>query len=477
MTLRDLMAATAVVEAAGAVDETLVTAVEHETAKVVPGALFCCVPGSRVDGHDLAPAAVDAGARSLLCERLLPLDVAQVRVASVRRAMGPVAAAFHGDPSRHLTVVGVTGTNGKTTTTHLVRTCLEATGRATGMLGTMTGTRTTPEAPDLQRALAGFRADGKAAATIEVSSVGLRSHRVDGTWFAAGVFTNLSPDELSIHGSIEQYFEAKASLFRPDLCALGVVNGDDEWGRRILDRAPIPLVPFGRADATIVREERNTSTFEWRAQRITLPFTGGFNVLNALAAATAASALGIDDDVIARALSGAEPLPGHAVDVDAGQPFRVVVDFAHSGGALAAVLQEMRRMAPPGARVHVVFGCGGERDTSRRPLMGRAAAEHGDVIVVTSDNPRHEEPMAIIDAIVSGAREVESVAVVQVEPDRRKAIMLAVAAAQPGDVVIIAGKGPETGQIIGDVVVPFDDREVAREAIEATRRGDGGMTP
>lgn len=449
---------------------------EQDTARVVPGTLFCCVRGSRVDGHDLAAAAIDRGAGSLLCERILPVSVAQIRVGDARRAIGPVAARFHGSPSHALTVVGVTGTNGKTTTTHLVRAALEAAGMPTGVIGTMTGERTTPEASDLQRTLARFVADDKAAAAIEVSSVGLARHRVDGTWFEAAIFTNLSPDELTIHGSIESYFEAKASLFRRDRCAVGIVNGDDEWGRVLLDRATTtaaapPLVSFGRGDVDLIDEGRSSSTFVWRGHRIVLPLPGEFNVMNAVAAATAAAELGVSEDVIASALSSVEPLAGHSVDVEMGQPFRVVVDFAHSGGALAAVLQTVRQAAPPGARVHVVFGCGGDRDASRRPIMGRAAAENADVVVVTSDNPRHEEPMAIIDEILAGATAAATDAALHVDVDRRSAIARTVGAAVAGDVVVIAGKGHETGQVIGDRTLPFDDREVARAAL-----GDLGWT-
>jgi UDP-N-acetylmuramoyl-L-alanyl-D-glutamate--2,6-diaminopimelate ligase len=328
----------------------------------------------------------------------------------------------------------------------------------------MTGERTTPEASELQQILGRFVDEGRQAAAIEVSSVGLERHRVDGTWFAAGIFTNLTPDELTIHGSVERYFEAKASLFQPDRCGVAVVNADDEWGRRILEKASTKMAPFSHADAHVLREERSSTTFVWRGRQIVLPLPGEFNVMNALAAATAAAALGLPDDVISAGLSSVQPLPGHAADVDAGQPFRVVVDFAHSGGGLAAVLQSVRRAAAPRARIHVVFGCGGNRDSSRRPIMGRAAAENADVVHVTSDNPRHEEPMAIIEEIVAGAREGGHTEL-RVEPDRRVAIEQALAMAGAGDVVVIAGKGHETGQIVGDETLPFDDTEVAREAL------------
>lgn len=478
LALRDLIHAASVVETAGPVDRTEVTAVEQDHRRVTQGTLFCCVRGGRVDGHDLASQAIERGARSLLCERLLPVDVAQVRVHDVRRTMGPLAAYFHGEPSRALTVVGVTGTNGKTTTTHLVRACLEAAGRPTGLIGTMATERTTPEATDLQRILAGFVAEKKKAAAIEVSSVGLAKHRLDGTWFSAGVFTNLTPDELSIHGSVEAYFEAKASLFQPGRCAVGVVNSDDEWGQRILARAAVSLVGFGRADVEILASDASSTTFMWRGERIRLPLPSEFNVMNAVAAATAAAEVGVEADVIAGALTAVTPLPGHSADVDAGQPFRVVVDFAHSAGALTAVLDSVRVHADGGARVLVVVGCGGDRDPSRRPLMGRAAAESADVVVVTSDNPRHEEPMGIIEEILGGVRTVRDAAAdVYVEPDRRAAIALAITSARPGDVVVIAGKGHETGQIIGDETVPFDDSEVALELLGGGSPAGGDAAP
>ncbi len=438
---------------------TEVLDVTYDSTATGPGSLFCCLRGGRVDGHDFAGRAVEAGASALLCERPLALDVAQVVVADARAAMAPAAAALWGDPSRELAVVGITGTNGKTTTALLVQACLRAAGRATEVIGTMTGARTTPEAPDLQRLLAAARDRGEAAVALEVSSVGLAQHRVDAVWFTAGVFTNLSPDELAFHGSVEAYFEAKASLFDPARCAVGVVNEGDEWGRRIIDRGGLALRPFSLADAEGLTLGPGRSSFVWRGQRIELALEGAYNVENALAAATAVAELGVDEATIAAGLGGFEAVDGHGEDVDAGQPFRVVVDFAHTAGALAAVLDSVRASAEPGARVLVVFGCGGDRDPNRRPLMGAAAAAHADVVVVTSDNPRTEDPVRIVEQVADGARRARELLV---EPDRRAAIGLALDAARPGDVVVIAGKGHETGQVIGDQTIPFDDREVAR---------------
>ena len=293
-----------------------------------------------------------------------------------------------------------------------------------------------------------------------MSSVGLAQHRVDGTSFAAGVFTNLAPDELRFHGTMEEYFAAKASLFAPGRAAVGVVNADDEWGSRLLAEGSIPMVPFSLTDAEGLEVTAEGSRFTWRGSRFRLSLPGDYNVMNALAAATAAAELGVSAAVAADALASFEPAPGYAAEVDAGQPFRVLVDFAHTGQALRSVLRSVRPAG--GGRVIAVFGCGGDRDPTRRQLMGEAAASEADVVVVTSDNPRSEDPMAIISAVVAGVGDHPAL---HVEPDRRAAIALALEQARDGDVVVIAGKGPETGQIIGAQVLPFDDREVALELL------------
>jgi UDP-N-acetylmuramoyl-L-alanyl-D-glutamate--2,6-diaminopimelate ligase len=454
--------------------------VTHDSSTVDRGSLFCCVPGGRRDGHDFAPAAVAAGAVALLVER--PLDalaVAQVVVPDARAAMAPLAAALHGHPSRALQVVGVTGTNGKTTTTYLVRSILEEAGRPTGVLGTMSGSRTTPEATDLQRALAGFRDEGRVAAAIEVSSVGIVQHRIDATWFSAVVFTNLSQDHLDDHGTMDDYFEAKARLFEPDRAAVAVVNRDDEHGRILLERARLPTRAYGLDDAVDLELGVGWSTFRWEGRPVRLPLDGAYNVVNAIAAATTARELGVDAGAVAEGLSSVGVVAGHAEAVDEEQDFRVVVDYAHTPLALESVLLAARRAAGEHGRVLAVFGCGGERDPSKRAPMGWAASSVADVVVVTSDNPRHEDPDAIVAAVVEGAT---GGAQVLVEPDRRAAIALAFARASAGDVVVIAGKGHETGQAIGDHVLPFDDRAVAVELLHrsslprrtAGRDGSGG---
>jgi UDP-N-acetylmuramoyl-L-alanyl-D-glutamate--2,6-diaminopimelate ligase len=443
-----------------------VTDVVHDSRQVTPGSLFCCLRGGTVDGHVFAATAIEAGASALLVDHRLPLPVDQVVVDDTRAAMGHLAAAFHGNPSRHLTVVGVTGTNGKTTTAHLLGAVLEHAGWPTAVLGTLSGVHTTPEAPDLQRRLAELRAEGRRAVAMEVSSHALALHRVDATRFTVSVFTNLGRDHLDFHGTIERYFAAKARLFEPDLTATGVVNVDDARGRLLVDAAQIPTVAYSLDDVSGLAVGPTVCSFVWRGRAVRLPLGGRFNVSNALAAATAASVLGIDDDTIAAGLSAVPPVPGRFEAVDAGQPFSVIVDYAHTPDGLREALQAARDAAR-GGRVLVVFGCGGDRDVAKRPEMGAAAAALADVVVITSDNPRSEDPVSIIDSVTSGIASPAPARVV-VEADRRAAIALALGQARPRDVVVIAGKGHETTQTIGHEVLPFDDRAVARELLEGT---------
>jgi UDP-N-acetylmuramoyl-L-alanyl-D-glutamate--2,6-diaminopimelate ligase len=388
-----------------------------------------------------------------------------VVVDDTRGAMAPLAAAFYGRPSAAMTVVGVTGTAGKTTTTHLLASIFDTAGRPCGVLGTLTGVHTTPEAPELQRRLSAFRAEGKVAVAMEVSSHALEQRRVDGTRFAVAVFTNLGRDHLDFHGTPERYFAAKARLFDPALSDRGVANADDPHGHVLIDAAPVPMTAFSMIDAVDLIVGPLSSRFRWRGRPVSLPIGGRFNVANALAAATAASVAGVDDAAIADGLAASSPVPGRFEPVDAGQPFRVIVDFAHTPESLSSVLAAAREVAR-GGRVIVTFGCGGDRDPAKRPAMGAAAADAADVVVVTSDNPRSEDPAAIIGAVTSGIP-VAARARVVTEPDRRSAIAGALAAAGPGDVVVIAGKGHETGQAFADRTVAFDDRAVARELLGA----------
>ena len=445
-----------------------IVAIGQDSDAVAPGTLFCCVPGSRVDGHDFAAAAVAAGASALLVQRFVDVDVPQVLVDDVRAAMGPMAAALHGHPSRRMAVVGVTGTNGKTTTTFFLRSVLEAAGRRAAVIGTLSGDAsrsggrsgpgTTPAAPDLQAHLAELAGEGFQAVAMEVSSHALVQHRVDGVRFAVAVFTNLSQDHLDFHGTLEDYFAAKASLFLPDRAAVGVINADDPWGRRLLESASLPTRPFGLADAVGLEVDRRGSSFTWQGQPVRLRLAGVVNVANALAAAAAARELGVDAAAVAEGLSALEAVRGRYEPVDRGQPFSVLVDYAHTPDALERALAGARQMAGEG-RVLVVFGCGGERDRAKRPLMGEVAARLADVAVLTNDNPRSEDPAAIIEEVRAGAEGLV------VEPDRRAAIALAFERARPGDVVVLAGKGHEATQVIGGDGRPFDDRAVAAELL------------
>jgi UDP-N-acetylmuramoyl-L-alanyl-D-glutamate--2,6-diaminopimelate ligase len=451
---------------------TDVSSVEFDSRQVGEGSLFCCVPGAHTDGHHFAAAAVHGGATSLLCDHFLDLDVTQVRVAAgmVRPAMAEVASAFFGHPSRALTMVGVTGTNGKTTVTQLVRSILERSGRPTGVIGTLDGVRTTPEAPVLQGLLAGFRDAGRQAAAMEVSSHALAQHRVDAILFDVAAFTNLSRDHLDHHGSMDGYFAAKAQLFEPSRARLAVVNVDDPWGRRLAGRlADHRVVRVQRSDATDLGLSLGSTAFTWRGRRLTVPLSGAFNVDNALVAATVASSLGVDENQIADGLASVPPVPGRMEVVSAGFPFAVMVDYAHTPAGLDATLSSARGLAGP-ARVICLFGCGGDRDRGKRPEMGAVAARWSDEIVLTSDNPRSEDPMSIIAEIRSGiADTVDPV----VEPDRAEAIRIAVAMARPGDVLILAGKGHETSQVTADRVVPFDDRVEATRALAERFDGTG----
>ena len=473
MRLDALLAHVDVLEWRGDPSTVHVTAVGHDTRALVPGALFFCVRGAVTDGHDHAGEAVASGAVALLVERFVALDVVQARVADVRAAMAPAAAAFYGEPSKALEVVGVTGTNGKTTTTHLLRAVLAAHGWRTEVIGTLGGARTTPESPELQAGLARALAAGCKAAAVEVSSHALVQHRVDAVRFAVAAFTNLGRDHLDYHGDIESYFAAKAMLFEPGRAVRGVVNADDPYGRRLLRTAPVPLRPYSLADADDLRVGPDATTFCWEGRPVNLALGGRFNAANAICAATVARELGVGADAVAAGLSSITSVPGRYERVDAGQPFAVVVDYAHTPDALAEVLRAARESAPAG-RVTVVFGCGGDRDRTKRPLMGEVATTLADMAVLTSDNPRSEDPIAVIEDVRAGVRAEERL---RVEPDRQAAIDLAVGQAQDGDVVVIAGKGHETDQAFADRVVPFDDRQAARRALAARSGGWAGPRP
>lgn len=447
-----------------------ISGITHDSRRVVPGSLFCCVRGVMRDGHSFAREAVEHGALALLVDHRLDdlADVAQVKVAHVRRAIGPIASELYGNPSRHMSTIGITGTNGKTTTAHLLGSILSADGMVTEVMGTLSGGLTTLEAADLQSRLADLRSAGTRAVVMEVSSHALTLDRVLGTSFAVGVFTNLGRDHLDFHGTQEAYFEAKARLFRADLTRVGVVNADDVHGARLLAEASIPMVPFSANDVTDVTVTATEHSYTWRGMRITVGIGGAFNVMNSLAAATTARELGIESDVIAEGLRRAPVVSGRFEHVDAGQDFVVLVDFAHTPDGLAEVLRTVRQSNPEG-RVILVFGCGGDRDKMKRPMMGETAAGLADLVVVTSDNPRSEDPEAIIASIVAGIPDHLRHRLIGVDADRRAAISLALRSAVTGDVVIVAGKGHETTQTIGGEAFEFDDRMVVRELLGVRR--------
>ncbi len=456
----------------------------HDTRRVSDGTLFFCVPGTTTDGHDLAGAAVAAGAAALVVERPVEVDpaVPQLVVDSVRAAMPIAADEFFGRPTEHLQVVGVTGTNGKSTTTLLLRSILERAGRRTGLIGTIewvvggerrAAPHTTPEAIELQRLFREMLDAGDEAVAIEASSHGSHYRRLDRVRFDALVFTNLTQDHLDLHGDMEEYFQAKRRLFAGVTPPPAAVNVGDPYGRRLADELAgagrAPLVTFGlRAEADVRADglDLGVSGSRFRAAGIDieLPLLGVFNVENTLAAVAGALLLDVDDAAIRDGIAAVRGVPGRFESVDEGQPFAVVVDYAHTPDALETVLRTARALGD--GRLIVVFGAGGDRDHDKRPLMGQVARQLADVVIVTSDNPRSEEPLAIIEDVLVGAgTEVE------VDPDRASAIRRAIETASAGDVVVIAGKGHEQGQEIGGVVTPFDDRDIARAALRARREG------
>jgi UDP-N-acetylmuramoyl-L-alanyl-D-glutamate--2,6-diaminopimelate ligase len=528
-----------------------VASLAYDSRKVRPGALFFCVPGEHSDGHDHAAQAVKAGAVALVVERPLGLGVPEVEVASARGAMGPLAARFYGDPTAELEVVGVTGTNGKTTTAFLARALLEAEGKRCGLLGTVASVvggeerggrehpiqRTTPEAIDLQADFRAMLDGGERACAMEVSSHALALGRTDGVRFAAAIFTNLTQDHLDFHGTMEEYFQAKRSLFVPTAPSVSVINIDDPYGRRLAAELP-DAVTFAiehEADyrAREVRVGRGGCRLRLETpggeRPLSLPLPGRFNVANALGAFAAVHALAeagrhrhateagrhspsariprsvsipvsaSDLDTLVGALERGVRVPGRLEAVDEGQEYAVLVDYAHTPDSLENVLRAARELAK--GRVICVFGAGGDRDKGKRALMGEIGGRLADVVIVTSDNPRSEEPEAIIAEILEGAARARHIGAPLAETgtdwgdtrsaripesasaggaclpasvvalvDRRAAIGRAIEAARPGDVLLIAGKGHEQGQeFAAGRKVPFDDVTVAREALRARR--------
>ncbi|HEX6117229.1 MAG TPA: UDP-N-acetylmuramoyl-L-alanyl-D-glutamate--2,6-diaminopimelate ligase [Solirubrobacterales bacterium] len=469
----------------------------YDSGRVGPGTLFVCVPGQTRDGHDFAPQAVASGAAALVVERPLGLGVPEVQVDDARAAMAPLAARFHGDPTGELRVAGITGTNGKTTTAFLLRDVLEAAGIGTGLLGTVKQVvggaesevvRTTPEAIDLQATFRAMLDAGDRACVMEVSSHALALRRTAEIRFEVAVFTNLTQDHLDFHADMDDYFAAKRLLFAPaegDPPRASIVNVDDPYGRRLAEElaGATTFSADGAGDADFraagVSFDAAGARFRCLAPggeaEVSLPLPGHFNVANALAAIAAASALGVELAEAAAALAGAARVPGRLEPVDEGQAFPVLVDYAHTPDSLDNVLRAARRLTAE--RLICVFGCGGDRDRAKRPLMGGIGAELADVAIVTSDNPRSEDPGAIIEEILGGIEGGADAAGVVVEADRRAAIRTALELAGDGDVVVIAGKGHEQGQEFeGGRKIPFDDRDVAGAELRALAPAGGAAT-
>ncbi len=476
----------------GAVPAT-VHGVTADSRKVARGDCFVAVPGFKQDARRFIPDAVARGAGLVVTEgEAVPgLAVAQVLVPATRPALALLAAAYYGHPSRALALVGITGTNGKTTTSYLVDALLRTAG-PTGILGTIQyvvgdevrpAGQTTPEALDIEAMLAAMRDRGVTGVAMEVSSHALALSRVEGLAFDVGVFTNLTQDHLDFHGSLEEYGRAKRRLFEllaasPKRHRVAVVNGDDPWGSRMVAGLDLEVLSFGLGAANRVRAARFTSSLDGIHMHVETPrggldvdspLIGEHNVMNLLGAVGVGIGLGLERRAIARALGGVSAVPGRFEQVRAGQPFLVIVDYAHTPDALDRVLATARKITA--GRLGVVFGCGGDRDRTKRPIMGAIAARLADRVWITSDNPRSENPDAIIEEIEKGVRSVcaapERYAMVA---DRRAAIFAALSWATAGDVIVIAGKGHETYQIVGADILPFDDRAVARDFLAERRR-------
>jgi len=475
-----------------------IAAVEHDSRRVTPGSLFVCIRGFRHDGHAFIGDAAARGAAAVVVEQdpaslPIPAGVAVVRVPSGRAALAVMAARFFGHPSRELRLVAVTGTNGKTTTAYLVERILSAAGRLTGLLGTIAyrcgtvgfpGERTTPESSDLQRLFRQMRELGAWGAAMEVSSHALALHRVDGCEFDVGIFTNLTQDHLDFHGTMEAYAEAKAALFRgigrdrvkPGEAA-AVVNADDPWSDAMVRDTRARVLTFGLDSAAAIRPRSMALDLAGIRAQVATPMgdlevmsslVGRHNLSNILGAVGACLHLGLDPAAVADGIARLKAVPGRFEKVEAGQPFGVVVDYAHTPDALERVLQFAREYAA--GRVIAVFGCGGDRDRGKRPLMGALAVRLADLAILTSDNPRSEDPAAILREIEAGAATAGGS--YRTIPDRRDAIAAAMREARPTDLVVIAGKGHETYQVLHDRTIPFDDRVVAAEALALLGHGE-----
>ncbi|MBM3494117.1 MAG: UDP-N-acetylmuramoyl-L-alanyl-D-glutamate--2,6-diaminopimelate ligase [Armatimonadetes bacterium] len=469
-------------------DGARIAGITHDSRLVAPGWMMACLVGASFDGHDFVGAALQRGAAALLVNAdrrdTVPQGTPALLVPDTRLALPEVAAAVYGDPSEDLRVAGVSGTNGKSTIVQMLASIAESAGLASGRIGTLgahamgqdlPSEHTTPESDDLQRLLARMRDMGVRFVAMEVSSHGLALHRTDATRFAGAVFTNLTQDHLDFHGTMDSYFQAKLRLFaeyplRNPGRFVASVNADDPRGEQVARVCRGKVVMYGLSDRARIRARdvvaRATSTSfvvdgMGAPVRVELPIGGSFQVMNALAAIALTHGLGFPTAAIVEGLGAMAPVPGRFEAIPTGRGWDLVVDFAHTPAGLESLLASARALNP--RRVLLVMGCGGDRDNAKRPLMGRISSEGADAVYVTSDNPRHEDPMRIIGHILDGIPEPRDR--VSVEPDRRLAIEMAVRDAVPGDLLLIAGKGGETYTIVGDEKIPYDDRIVAREAL------------
>jgi UDP-N-acetylmuramoyl-L-alanyl-D-glutamate--2,6-diaminopimelate ligase len=462
-----------------------VSNIQYDSRKVQNGDLFVAIRGSVADGHVFIGDAVNLGARVVVLEDdaampdsfFMHEGVAKIVVSNSRRALATMSANFYGHPSKQLQLIGVTGTNGKTTTTYLIKSILEAANRHVGLIGTVeyriaheivSATHTTPESLELNQLLATMVKRGCTAAVMEVSSHSLAMSRVYGLTFAAAVFSNLTQDHLDFHGSMEEYFKAKKLLFD---ClseeAYAVTNADDSYGLRIIDSTRAIKITYGtKADAEVravdCQSTLNRTTFTvvrgYNTQSLSSSLTGGFNVTNILAAYTTGIGLGIDEQQIRTGIKNLKSVPGRFEQIGSPGGWAAIVDYAHTPDALESCLRTVREILPSkrDSKIITVFGCGGKRDRTKRPMMGRIATELSDIAIVTSDNPRSEDPQSIIDEVLAGAVKGKTV---YAEVDRREAILRGLNFAKKGDIVLIAGKGHEKYQVVGETQIPFDDRE------------------
>ena len=451
-------------ERLGEINDVEVHGLSYDSRLINSGDLFFCFKGEKKDSHDFVYDAIKGGASALVVERKIDIDFPQVISSSSRKMMSEIAEIFYEFPSREITTVGVTGTNGKTTTVNILSAIAKAAGEKTETIGTLTGQLTTPEAPDLQRQIRDSIGNGVSFLAMEVSSHALLQNRISRMTYDAAIFTNLSLDHLDYHGDMESYYKAKSSLFSPTHSKLAVINADNQFGKRLMSEVEIPQVSFSLNDVDIVERTLIKTTFRWKGKIIELKLPGVFNLENALAAAVTAEALGFNREVIAKGLESAKGTPGRfeLLTHSDEEPY-IIVDYCHTPDGLEKILLSINELLP-GARTHIVFGCGGDRDTSKRAQMGMISETHATNVYLTSDNPRSENQMAIINDILAGIHDTEPV---YVNPDRREAIFHAVTTANQDDVVLIAGKGCEPYQEISGTLHPFLDSDVGREALEA----------